>query len=307
MIMALFWSLRPRQWTKNLLLFAGLLFSRRWDNSIAVIDAFLAFAIFCALSGVVYIINDLTDLEQDREHPRKRNRPIAAGQISPLMAGIGAGLIGLVALTTAFLVLSTSFFWLSVGYLLLITAYSFYFKHRVVMDILALAMGFVIRAIAGIEAVQVPDLPPMEITSYFLLTTLFLALFLAIGKRRSELTLLGDGAASHRKVLRDYHPEMLNHSLTISMTGTLFSYALWTAQGQFAQGAGAGSGAASNPLLMAATMPFVIYGMFRYLWLVYKHEKGGAPEALLLEDRPLLISVLLWTVTTVAVLATVRM
>jgi 4-hydroxybenzoate polyprenyltransferase len=305
-MVALFWSLRPRQWTKNLLVLAGLLFSRRWDNTEAVFNALLGFAIFCALSGVVYIINDLADLEQDRQHPEKRFRPIAAGRISPIHAGMGAFLICVGALWASFAFLPLSFFWLSAGYLVLITVYSFYFKHRVVMDILALAMGFVIRAIAGIVAVQVPSEPPMQITSYFLLTTLFLALFLAIGKRRSELSLLGKHAKSHRKVLQDYHPEMLNHSLTISMTGTLFSYALWTAQGQFAQEAGAPSGVASNPLLMAATMPFVIYGMFRYLWLVYKHEKGGAPETLLLEDRPLLICVFLWTVTTVAVLATVR-
>src|SRR5690606_3107408 len=140
MLMALFWSLRPRQWSKNLLVLAGLLFSRRWDNGEALLNALLGFAVFCALSGVVYIVNDLADLEQDREHPEKRNRPIAAGKISPTAAGTGALLICIGALAVAFLILPLQFFWLSVGYLALITVYSFYFKHRVVMDILALAM-----------------------------------------------------------------------------------------------------------------------------------------------------------------------
>lgn len=300
MPLAFIQCLRPKQWTKNLLIFAGLVFTQRWGEGAAVVNAALAFAIFCALSGVVYIVNDILDAEQDRLHPKKCKRPIAAGRISPAAAGTGAALLAAGALALAFLRLPAGFALLAVLYVLLVSAYSFKFKHAVVLDILLLAVGFVIRALAGLEALKTDAAHPVEITSYFLLTTLFLALFLATAKRRTELVSLGGDAGHHRKVLQEYSREFLDILLTVAMAGTLFSYALWTTQGKFsraAEGAAAGS-----PYLMVLTMPFVVYGMFRYLWLVVKRGEGGAPETVLLEDKPLLMTVALWTATVVAVL-----
>jgi len=294
--------LRPKQWTKNLLIFAGLVFTLRWTDAKAVVDAVLGFAVFCALSGVVYIVNDILDVEQDRQHPKKCKRPIAAGRISPAAAGIGAAILAAAALGLSFAVLPTGFGILAVAYLVLVSAYSLRFKHAVILDILLLAVGFVLRALAGIEVLEADAEHPIEVTSYFLLTTLFLALFLAAAKRRNELVLLGTDAHAHRKVLQEYSREFLDMLLTVALAGTLFSYALWTTQGKFSRAAEGGE----NAYLMVATMPFVAYGMFRYLWLVMKRGEGGAPELLLLEDKPLLATVVLWTATVVAVLMHVR-
>lgn len=293
--------LRPRQWTKNLLLFAGIIFARRWDDPQLVLHAVAGFLIFCALSGVVYITNDILDLEQDRQHPRKAKRPIASGRIRPATAGAGAAVLGVAALAGSFLFLPPAFAWLAVAYLVLTAAYSWRFKHTVVLDILLLAMGFVLRALAGVAVIDLPGADPVPVTSFFVLTTLFLALFLAAAKRRNELTTLGQEAGNHRRVLRDYSPEFLDIVLTVATAGALFSYALWTTQGQFARGTN-GDGGPAESYLLVLTMPFVIYGMFRYLWLVLHRDEGGAPEALLFEDLPLLASVALWMITVVAVL-----
>lgn len=298
MIQAFFFSLRPRQWTKNFLLFAGLVFSQRWDDPRLVFNAFLAFGIFCALSGVVYVINDIADREQDRKHPKKKHRPIASGAIPAPTAAAGA--IGLTAasLLLAAALLPKAFLLLAVLYLLLVAAYSLALKHMVVLDILVLAVGFVIRAVAGVEAIAIDPADPVPVTSYFLLTTLFLALFLAIAKRRSEIVSLGDGAHHHRRVLGDYSRDFLDQMMTVATAGVVFSYALWTTQGQFSpSGRADGDG-----YLMVLTMPFVLYGLFRYLWLAYRRGEGGAPETLLLRDTPLLLAVLLWTITTVGIL-----
>ncbi len=301
MFLAFLQSLRPKQWTKNLLIFAGILFTRRWSEVEYVANAISGFVVFCALSGVVYVVNDVMDVEQDRLHPKKQKRPIAAGRISPAAAGAGAVTLALISLGAAFFYLPVNFALLSILYLGLVTAYSLKLKHAVVLDILILAVGFVIRALAGIEVIQTDPSNPVEITSYFLLTTLFLALFLATAKRRSELVMMGDGAHSTRKVLREYTREYLDVLLTVAMAGTLFSYALWTTQGKFSR-VMEGMNSVGNTYLMVFSMPFVVYGMFRYLWLVMKKGEGGAPETLLLEDIPLLATVVLWMVTVVAVL-----
>ncbi|MBI5155137.1 UbiA prenyltransferase family protein [Candidatus Poribacteria bacterium] len=302
--MAFLRCLRPRQWVKNLLLFAGIVFAQRWSHTAMLLNAVLGFLVFCALSGVVYVCNDIADAEQDRLHPKKCKRPVASGQISARAAGTGAFLLMVVALGVSFSFLPLRFAWLALTYLLLVSGYSFRFKHAVVLDILILAMGFVIRALAGIEAIQIDPAHPVAVTSYFLLTTLFLALFLAIAKRRNELVTLGRGAGTHRKVLDEYSTEFLDVALTVATAGTLFSYALWTTQGQFARPSAASAVAGDgNTYLLVLTMPFVLYGVFRYLWLVFKRDEGGAPELLLLEDWPLLATVALWMVTVVAVLS----
>ncbi|MDK2971534.1 MAG: hypothetical protein PWP23_1289 [Candidatus Sumerlaeota bacterium] len=296
-------SLRPKQWIKNLLVFAGLVFARRWDDPASIVCALAGFAIFCALSGVVYIHNDIMDVAQDREHPRKRLRPIAAGRISPAVAGTGAALLAIAALGGSFLFLPRPFFWLALLYLLLTATYSAWLKHIVILDILVLALGFVVRALAGIEVIQIHPENPVEVTSYFLLTTLFLALFLATAKRRSELLTLGEEAVSHRRVLGEYSPAFLDLMLGIVTTGTLFSYALWATQGQFASSGAESIQGVENTYLLVLTMPFVLYGVFRYLWLACQQQEGGAPELVLLQDKPLLATVFFWAVTVVAVLA----
>lgn len=286
--------LRPKQWTKNLLLFAGILFARRWQDMELVVNAIGAFLVFCALSGVVYITNDILDREKDRHHPKKKLRPIASGAISPAAAGVGGTVLLAVALIAAWLITPT-FFYASVIYVILITAYSLKLKHMVILDIMVLAMGFVIRAMAGIEAIRVVDKPPVDVTPYFILTTLFLALFLAIAKRRNELVVLADGAGGHRKVLREYSTEYLDVLLTVATTGVIASYAAWSLTGDFSRDGGV--------YTMVFTMPFVLYGIFRYLWLVFRRDEGGAPEQLLLTDKPLLTTVILWVVTVVILLS----
>ncbi|MGF1573190.1 MAG: decaprenyl-phosphate phosphoribosyltransferase [Sumerlaeia bacterium] len=301
MLFAFFRSLRPKQWTKNLLLFAGVFFAQRWNDSQSLQNSALAFAVFCALSGVVYVVNDVLDVEQDRQHPKKCKRPIASGAISPAAALVGAILLAVTSVCLSLYLLPNVFTFLAVLYLILVSAYSLKLKHMVILDILVLAVGFVLRALAGIEAIRYEGAAPVEITSYFLLTTLFLALFLASSKRRSEIVSLGDKAGSHRKVLEFYSREFLDILLTLSIAGTIFSYSLWTTQGKFTRLAEA-SGQAENTYLLVMTLPFVLYGMFRYLWLVIQKGEGGAPDTLLLEDKPLLITVFLWMITVVGVL-----
>lgn len=295
MLIAFFKCLRPRQWIKNLLLFAGILFAQRFTELDLVCNVVAGFAVFCALSGFVYVINDILDVEKDREHPKKKFRPIASGAISAKAACLLAIALLLVALGCAWLI-TPYFFAAAFIYVCLVTAYSFWLKHIVLLDIMALAMGFVIRAMAGIEALHVPRLleDPIKITPYFILTTLFLALFLAIAKRRSEMNLLEGNAGGHRKVLEEYSVEYLDALLVISTTGIITSYGAWATLGDFAK--------IDSAYTMAFTMPFVLYGVFRYLWLAFRHGEGGAPEEVLLTDKPLLICVGLWVVTVVALL-----
>lgn len=297
-------TLRPKQWTKNLLLFAGIVFSRQWGEPLALRNAIVGFFVFCFLSGVVYITNDIVDMDKDRQHPKKKNRPIASGAISPTVAGVWGVLLLVGSLMLSWFMLPKGFFVAAMIYFGLSTAYSLRLKHVVVMDILTLAFGFVLRAIAGVEVIRIEGVE-VPITSYFILTTLFLALFLAICKRRNELVVLGDNAGHHREVLKDYSTEYLDIILTVATGCVLFSYALWTTQGQFARTSSA-AGGSSGTYAMVFTMPFVIYGIFRYLWLVVHRDEGGAPESLLIEDLPLLGAVVLWLLTTFAVLTFAR-
>lgn len=290
MLKAFFLSLRPKQWTKNGLLFAGIVFAQRWhiqEDQLAVLAAFL---IFCALSGVVYIFNDILDVEKDRMHPKKKHRPIASGAISPAMAGAGAFVLCAAALTGAYFI-TFPFFISAIIYVALVSAYSLALKHMVILDILAIALGFVVRAMAGVEALN----GEVEITPFFILTTLFLALFLAVGKRRAELAAMADKAESTRKVLKEYTVQYLDMLLTLVTAGVIGSYAGWAVMGDLAR--------VDGVYTMAFTMPFVLYGIFRYLWLVYTKGEGEAPDQLLLSDQPLKISVLLWLIAVFALLS----
>ena len=285
-LLALLVALRPRQWTKNLLLFAGLLFTL--DRTHPPTDfrrAALGFALFCTLSSVVYLVNDLADRAGDRLHPKKRFRPIAAGELSPQAATIAAVALGVSGTILSFL-LGASFGLIALVYLILTFAYSFWLKHVVIMDVLALAAGFVLRAIAGAVVIGV------LISPWLILCTLMLALFLGLSKRRAELVATRQaGATGTRRILEHYSPEMLDQMIVIVTSSCLMSYALYAA---------ASPAAGRHPYLMA-TIPFVIYGIFRYLYLMHRPGAGAAgesPDALLLEDRPMLLNVLLWGLTT---------
>jgi 4-hydroxybenzoate polyprenyltransferase len=286
-ISSLFVALRPRQWTKNLLVFAGLLFSRGLLDPVALGRATLAFLLFCLLSGGVYLVNDVVDAERDRNHPQKRHRPVASGRLPPPVA-LGTGIALMVGASLAGFALSVPFGAVAVVYALLLTAYSGGLKHVVIVDTLVIAAGFVLRALAGVVVLAVP------FSHWFLLCTSLLALFLTFGKRRYELIALEGGAPGHRPILSEYSPQLLDQMIAVVTASTLMAYALYT----MAPDTEARLGTALLPL----TIPFVLYGIFRYLYLLYRRDLGGNPSEHLLTDRALLIDVALWGLTVVLVL-----
>jgi 4-hydroxybenzoate polyprenyltransferase len=275
----LFFSLRPGQWTKNLLVFAGLLFAKRLFDPVAVLNATSAFAIFCALSGAVYLVNDIADREIDRRHPIKASRPIASGAL-PVSVAATAAVILIVSGVIGAFVVNRSFGWVAVGYLVLQVLYSATLKHIVILDVLTIAIGFVLRAVGGAFAIDV------EISQWLLVCTILLALFIALAKRRHELVLLADGATGHRPILGEYSAYLLDQMIAVVTASTLVAYIFYTispeTQGKF------------GTALLELTIPFPIYGIFRYLYLVHRREGGGSPAELLLTDRPLLACVALW-------------
>jgi 4-hydroxybenzoate polyprenyltransferase len=277
-------SIRPEQWTKNLILFAGLLFGLRLFEPVAVGRAVAAFVIFCALSGTVYLINDVMDREADRRHPLKSRRPIASGLLSPRTA-LGAALVLGAAALGAGAVLGPDFLAVSVTYVTLLALYSGPLKHVVIIDVLTIALGFVLRAVAGAVAVDVP------ISMWLLLCTVLLALFLALSKRRHELTLLADGATGHRRILEEYSPYLLDQMVSVVTASTLMAYAFYTVSPETVMKFGTDR--------LALTIPFPLYGIFRYLYLVHQKQGGGSPTTMLLTDKPLLACVGLWAAAVV--------
>ena len=279
-------SLRPQQWTKNLFVFAGLIFGIKLFDPAAVLTSTAAFAIFCALSGVVYLINDVVDRESDAQHPTKRRRPIAAGDLSVNAAVACAVVIAVGALAWAFS-LGMPFFMAAAAYLALQTAYSLSLKHIVILDALALSMGFVLRAVAGAVALNV------VISHWLLVCTILLALFLALAKRRHELVLLAGGATSHRPILGEYSAYLLDQMIAVVTASTLIAYIFYTISPETEQKFGTS--------WLGLTIPFPLYGIFRYLYLVHRREEGGSPSDLLLNDRPLLACVILWVLAVVLI------
>ena len=275
-------SLRPSQWAKNLLIFAGVLFGMRLFDVTAVARAGAAFGIFCLLSGVVYLINDIADRDSDREHPLKARRPIASGALSVTAALTSAIVLGSFALAGA-LALGWTFFVVAAGYVALLALYSGTLKHIVIIDVLTIAAGFVLRAVAGAVAVNV------SISHWLLVCTILLALFISLAKRRHELVLLADGAVSHRPILGEYSPYLLDQMIAVVTASTLIAYVFYTISPETEQKFG-------TPWL-GLTVPFPLYGIFRYLYLVHQREGGGSPADLLLTDRPLLVCVTLWAVS----------
>ena len=274
-------SLRPEQWTKNLIIFAALLFGERLLDPSAVGSAAAAFAIFCILSGVVYLINDVADRHADRSHPVKKWRPIASGALPVGTALAAAAVLGGAALAAAFWV-RVPLGILAAAYLGLLALYSGPLKHVVIIDVLTIAIGFVLRAAAGAVAISVP------ISPWLYVLTILLALFLALSKRRHELVLLADRATGHRPILEEYSPYLLDQMIAVVTASTLVGYAIYTVSPDTIQKFGTN--------LLGLTLPFPLYGIFRYLYLVHQKEGGGSPSEMLLNDRPLLVCVALWAV-----------
>ena len=282
-------SLRPHQWTKNLVVFAALGFSKHLFEAGPLARASLAFALFCGLSGAVYLLNDLADLERDRRHPVKRWRPLASGALSPRTGGIVAAALAFGCLGLAF-VLGRPFAACAFLYLGLNLLYSFRLKEVVIVDVLCISLGFVLRAVAGGVAVGV------AISDWLLICTILLALFLTLAKRRHELTSLNEDASGHRKILAEYSPYLLDQMINVVTASCLSAYAFYTTAAETRD--------KFQTDRLAWTIPFVLYGIFRYLYLVHQKEKGGSPSDVLLTDRPLLAAVALWAVAVVIIIYT---
>lgn len=280
MIKALIRTMRPRQWIKNGVIFAPLVFDRqlRPDNLIPVLRTFAGFLIFCLLSGVVYMINDIADVEADRKHPDKRNRPIASGKL-PVATAKWAAIVLLVVILPLAYLLSPSFALVAVGYFLLNLAYSKWLKHVPLLDVFVIALGFILRVEAGVTLIEVARFSPW----LYIVITLG-SLYLGFGKRRAELALLSNAANEHRRVLDGYTIPLLDQFITIVSGTTIIAYSLYTFSAP---------NLPDNHIMML-TIPFVLYGIFRYLYLVQVTHSGGAPEDVLLSDRPLQVTILLW-------------
>ena len=280
-------TLRPEQWTKNLIVFAALLFGQRLLNPASVTRSAAAFAIFCVLSGVVYLVNDLFDREADRQHPTKRLRPIASGELAPTVAVAWAVGLGAAALAAAWS-LSQLFAGIAAAYLSLFVVYSRWLKHVVILDVLTIAIGFVLRTDAGAVVIGVP------VSDWLLVCTVLLALFLGLSKRRHELTLLADGAVGHRRILDEYSPYLLDQMISVVSASTLMAYIIYSTSPDTVERFGTRN--------LVLTVPFPIYGILRYLYLVHRRDGGGNPSELLITDRPLLICVALWGLVTTVVI-----
>jgi 4-hydroxybenzoate polyprenyltransferase len=289
---ALVRSLRPTQWTKNGLLFAGALFAHDLTDPRVALRSVFGFICFCMLSGAIYLANDLKDLESDRLHPVKRKRPLASGEL-PTSWGWGALMVIVIAACALAWLLGPTFSITAVAYLLSNLLYTWNLKRVVLLDVISIAMGFVLRAIAGVELIR-PIEPSVEISPWLLVCTFFLALFLGFGKRRQEIVVHQDRAGEQRAVLKLYTVELLDMLNTLCAGTTLVAYAIYTIWPATVAKVG------SEHLLY--TVPFVAYGLFRYLWIVQVRVQGEDPSSVLLKDRPLLLNVALWAIVVFLVL-----
>ncbi len=275
-------SMRPQQWIKNFFIFAAIIFSQNFLDFSLVLKTVLAFIVFCLLSGSLYILNDLKDLEEDKHHPLKSRRPLASGRLeksSAILFFFVFSVIGLLLaanLNLNFLIIAGVFFVIQV-------AYSFYLKHVVILDVFIIAASFFIRVVAGALAIEV------DISHWLLICTTLLALFLAMSKRRHELVLLDENAINHRSILREYNPYLLDQMIAVVTASIVVAYCLYTVSEETVTKFG------TTKLLY--TVPFVLYGIFRYLYLVHQKSEGGSPEVLVIQDKPLLIDIFLWVIS----------
>ena len=281
MLTAVLVSLRPRQWVKNLFVFGGLVFGQRLFDLPAVTLALAAFLVFCGLSGAIYLLNDVADRDKDRLHPGKRSRPVASGRL-PVGGALGAAVALIVTGLTAAVWLSLPFGLAAAAYVVLLSAYSAWLKHVVIVDVLVVALGFVLRAAGGALVIGV------AISGWLLICTILLALFLALGKRRHEVLTLEEDAARHRPILAEYSAGLLDQMIAVVTASTVTAYALYTMSPETV--------AKFRTSLLPLTLPFVLYGIFRYLYLLYRRQLGGNPSDMVVRDRALLINTLLWLV-----------
>jgi 4-hydroxybenzoate polyprenyltransferase len=279
-------SLRPQQWAKNLLVFAGLIFAQKLFTPL-VWPALAAFVLFCVLSGAVYLFNDVADRDKDRRHPTKRLRPVASGALGAGPAVAIAGVMLGVSLALGF-VLSSGFGFTALAYALLLVAYSVWLQHVLIVDVLAVAGGFVLRAASGALVIDV------EISGWLLICTILLGLLLALGKRRYELVALDSGAARHRPVLAAYSTGLLDQMIVVVTASTVTAYALYTMSPETV--------VKFHTRLLPGTLPFVLYGVFRYLYLLHRPQPRGDLSELLLRDRALLLNTLLWMVAVLLII-----
>lgn len=286
-VFALVVEIRPRQWTKNIFLFAPLIFAEKASDSWSLARISVAFTCFCLLSAATYIFNDICDRERDRSHPVKKNRPIASGQLGLVTAIVSSSVLALMSFLLAIWI-GKPFLWTVIGYALLQLSYSLGLKRVVLLDIFSVAAGFVLRVLGGALAIGVPA------SAWLLLCTMLLALFLALAKRRYEIVLLGDEAKQHRATLVQYNPVFLDQLTGIVTSAILISYALYTMSDESIQRIG-------GPDLLY-TVPFVLYGLFRYLFLIHNHQAGGEPEKTLLSDWPLILNGLAYGITVIIML-----
>jgi len=283
-------TMRPKQWVKNVFIFAPLTFDVKLFNLYYLAKTMAGFVLLCLISGAVYIVNDLADIEQDRQHPEKRKRPLPSGQLSTHVALAAAVVMPLVGLPLGFL-LDPIFGGILTGYLLIQLAYSFWLKNIVIVDVMLVASGFILRVAAGVPLVKAERFSP-----WLYICMMLLALLIGFGKRRHELVLLKENANMHRQSLQDYNLPLLDHIISIVTASTLLAYALYTF---------------SAPNLppnhtMMLTLPFVLYGIFRYLYLIHVKGMGGAPEEIALSDRPLQATVVLWGLSVIIVMYVFR-
>lgn len=278
MLLGLLKTMRPRQWPKNGFAFIPLLFDGKLLQPIPLLYAILAFVLLCLMSSAVYLMNDLVDIESDRQHPTKKNRPLPSGKLSKSVAQTAVVLFALGSLTAGYL-LSHTFFAILLLYFVSQIAYTLWLKHVVLVDVSIVAMGFVLRIAAGVSVITVQRFSP-----WLYVFGGFLALFMALGKRRHELVLLGDNAGSHRAILDEYNLDLIDRLQGIVTTSAVVAYSLYTFLAE---------GLPKNHLMML-TIPFVLYGIFRYLYLIHVRHEGGAPEEILLRDRPMQGTLVLW-------------
>jgi 4-hydroxybenzoate polyprenyltransferase len=280
-------SIRPHEWTKNLFLFAGILFSQHLFDPVYLGTVLLAFFTFCLLSGSAYIMNDLVDSEKDRCHPLKSERPIACGDLKTATAIVWLFILVPVSLGLA-LILNKYFFLVALCYFLLQILYSFVLKGIVIIDVFCISSNFLLRMVGGAVVINV------EISAWFVLCAMLLSLYLSLGKRRHELIFLDDDAQNHRKVLEHYSPQLLDQMIAVVAAATVISYALYTMSEETI--------AKFDTRNLFVTIPFVLYGIFRYLYLIHQKGSGGNPGKLLFSDKPLLVNVILWISAIIVIL-----
>jgi 4-hydroxybenzoate polyprenyltransferase len=279
-------TMRPKQWIKNVFVFAPLVFDKKLAEPNYLVRTIIGFVLLCIVSGTVYIINDVVDVEKDRQHPKKRKRPIASGRLGTRVATVAAIIILLIALPLAFL-LDPLFGAIAGGYLLIQIAYSFWLKNIVIIDVMTIASGFILRVAAGIPLVDAARFSP-----WLYVCMMLGSLLIGFGKRRHELTLLKENANAHRQSLEEYNLTLLDHAITIVTASTLLAYALYTFSAE---------GLPANHAMML-TIPFVLYAIFRYLYLIHVRGMGGEPEEILLADRPFQAAIFLWGLSVVVAL-----